>query len=782
MPQIAPASLLRPAADVLASVTWRVIGLFPMSGLALLLLGLGATPLPLALASLTAGAAMLLLGALCALARGMQTWLHARDLAVLARLHGESPTPCLLCDARGQVQWANAAARTAFPGASAQGCTAILSLQSADPGARVQRLHDQALARGSATHHEPGPSPLGVRVECITPQLFLWRLESRLPDDAQGRAPLPLIEFAADGTVCHVAPGLRDQIGDPPPGLDALFSGRIPPAGLPCRVWLGQAPFTALRLSRPETGTSCAERVLLLRQHAHGDIPDQDDLADPRATLQDLPIAIAHVCAEGQICHANTEARRLLRLGDGPLPLLSDTLEGLGRPVTEWLADIATGRLAPSTEVLRLNRSDCETFLKVTLAMAAPGNGRERQIIAVFHDVTELKSLEAKFTQSQKMQAIGQLAGGVAHDFNNLLTAISGHCDLILLRHDRSDLDYPDLMQIQQNTNRAAALVRQLLALSRQQTLKFETLDLEEIMGDVIHLLNRLVGERITLTLHHGEALAPIRSDRRQFEQVLMNLVVNARDAMPMGGEIRIRTDTLDLAQGLARDEVNLPPGRYTRVRVSDDGVGIPTQNLTKVFDPFFTSKRQGEGTGLGLSTVYGIVKQSGGYIFVDSEEGVGSTFTLYFAAQKHEAAAPPEPLPSLQSSPLLERRALVLLVEDEAAVRSFAARALELQGHRVIEADCGEAALEILSNPAIRPDFFVTDVVMPGIDGPGWIARIRDRFPDTPVLFMSGYAADRRVAAQARISNATFLGKPFSLAEFTNLVNDQLRARTRAA
>jgi len=509
----------------------------------------------------------------------------------------------------------------------------------------------------------------------------------------------------------------------------------------------------------------------------------QSDAAQPDDTqhLQTLPVGLAHINIEGQLIYVNDEARRLLGLRDAYLPRLSDILEGLGRPVAEWITDIAARRIARSTEVLRLKQNFSETYLKVTLT--APPFAGAGFIVVVFSDVTELKSLEAKFSQSQKMQAIGQLAGGVAHDFNNLLTAISGHCDLLLLRHDRSDLDFPDLMQIQQNTNRAAALVRQLLALSRQQTLKFETLDLHETIEDVTHLLNRLVGEKVTLTLRHGTAVAPIRSDKRQFEQILMNLVVNARDALPMGGEIRIETETRPLPQGLTRENVQLPPGTYTLIKISDDGVGIPQALIGKVFEPFFTTKRQGEGTGLGLSTVYGIVKQSGGYIFVDSEEGVGASFTLYFAAQKPAPPVPEMPRQnSMHSTALHLRHALILLVEDETPVRSFAARALELQGHKVLEADCGEAALDILTDHTIRPDCFVTDVIMPGLDGPSWIAEIRDRFPETPVIFMSGYAEDSRVAAQARISNATFLGKPFSLAEFTQTVNAQLRAPVEAA
>ena len=766
---------LRIAQDLSAQLTARKIGVLVAISLAMIGIGAVMAPSPPALVSLTAGTALLALcGVSAALLWGVNL-LRQRDRAILTRLHGDSAVPCLLTDGDGTLLWSNASATAAFPNLSTEGSAAIFEDCSAAPTSMVQRLCDLALAKGRADHaHWQDQSDQMTTVESIAPAALLWRIERRPRTDPRDLLPLAWLEYDASGGLCYASPGLQAS----PNRLPELCTDSQTSADGRALILLGEATHPAIRLPSEDGGTC----VILLPQDVRFDLHDTDTDPEQHGDLQHLPIAIAHIRPDGHVCYANDEARRLLRLHREGLPLLSDLLEGLGRPVTEWLADIATGRLVSSTEVLRLRHPDTETFLKVTLAQPDPTTGPKDRIIAVFNDATEYKSLEAKFTQSQKMQAIGLLAGGVAHDFNNLLTAISGHCDLILLHHDRSDLDYPDLMQIQQNTNRAAALVRQLLALSRQQALKFVTLDLEETMSDLIHLLNRLVGEKVTLTLQHGEKVAPIRSDRRQFEQVLMNLVVNARDAMPMGGEIRIVTETCALPDGLVRAEVHMPAGTYTRISVQDDGIGMPPCVLAKVFDPFFTTKRLGEGTGLGLSTVYGIVKQSGGYIFADSAEGVGTTFSLYFAAQKQVVAEKPLSKPNLQTTALNERRALVLLVEDEAPVRSFAARALELQGHRVIEAESGEAALEILEDPNIRPDFFVTDVIMPGIDGPGWIAKIRDRFPDTPVLFVSGYAEDGRVAAQSRISNASFLGKPFSLAEFTTTVNDQLRGRTKAA
>jgi two-component system cell cycle sensor histidine kinase/response regulator CckA len=411
-------------------------------------------------------------------------------------------------------------------------------------------------------------------------------------------------------------------------------------------------------------------------------------------------------------------------------------------------------------------------YLQVTLRRIVEA-GRPG-VLAVLQDATALKTLEAQFVQSQKMQAIGQLAGGVAHDFNNLLTAISGHCDLLLLRHEREDLDYGDLVQIHQNANRAAALVGQLLAFSRKQTLKPETLDLQDVLSDLAHLLNRLVGERVRLRLTHGAGLGHIRADRRQLEQVLMNLVVNARDAMPEGGTIRLESEAVRLTEPMARDRATVPAGNYALIKVSDSGMGIPEDRLQKIFEPFFTTKKAGEGTGLGLSTAYGIVKQSGGFIFVDSTVGKGSVFQVYMPLHdgKGDADQPAVVAPKLV---VKQGEGVVLLVEDEAPVRAFASRALRLRGYTVLEADSAEQALKALEDPALLVDVFVTDVVMPGMDGPSWVRRALHDRPNVKVIFVSGYAEEALAENQSRIPNSVFLPKPFSLNDLTATVQGQL-------
>jgi two-component system cell cycle sensor histidine kinase/response regulator CckA len=317
-----------------------------------------------------------------------------------------------------------------------------------------------------------------------------------------------------------------------------------------------------------------------------------------------------------------------------------------------------------------------------------------------------------------------------------------------------------------------------LLAFSRKQTLLPQHIDIYEVLSDLTHLLNRLMGERMRLELHHAPGLGPIRADKRQLEQVVVNLVVNARDAMSAGGTIRISTEAVTLNAELRRDRAVVPPGDYALIRVTDTGHGIPPDRLTKIFEPFYTTKRPGEGTGLGLSTAYGIVKQSGGFIFVDSEPGVGTTFQLYFPINARAAAevpATPAPIPLLPRLMLRQGEAVVLLVEDEAPVRAFAARALRLRGYTVLEADSAETALALLEDKAVQVDIIVTDVVMPGLDGPSWVRRALEDRPDMRVVFVSGYAQESFADTQGLIANSVFLPKPFSLTDLTATVQGQL-------
>jgi len=409
------------------------------------------------------------------------------------------------------------------------------------------------------------------------------------------------------------------------------------------------------------------------------------------------------------------------------------------------------------------------------------GEGGDDRLVLHVVDTTERKHLEVQFAQAQKMQAMGQLAGGIAHDFNNLLTAMIGFSDLLLARHGAGDPSFADIMQIKQNANRATNLVRQLLAFSRKQTLAPVVLDVAEALADLSHLLGRLLGAKIELRLEHGRNLAHVLVDRGQFDQVIINLAVNARDAMPGGDTLAIRTGMAEIAAPTQRGHELVAPGRYVAIEIADTGSGIPKENLSRIFEPFFSTKEVGAGTGLGLSTVYGIVHQTGGYIFVESAVGEGSTFTIYLPAQEQAAAdrTAKARVPAAELDADLTGAGTILLVEDEDAVRLFGGRALRNKGYRVLEAADGEQALDVV-NQAIgegqKIDLILSDVIMPGMDGPTLVQLLRQELPGVKVILMSGYAEDAARALENDPS-LNFLPKPFSLAGLAGKVKEVMKS-----
>ncbi|MHA6644594.1 cell cycle histidine kinase CckA [Mesorhizobium sp. A623] len=422
-------------------------------------------------------------------------------------------------------------------------------------------------------------------------------------------------------------------------------------------------------------------------------------------------------------------------------------------------------------------------------AVADGAESAEEAAIVYAVETTEQKALEGQMAQSQKMQAVGQLAGGIAHDFNNVLTAIIMASDLLLTNHRPSDPSFPDIMNIKQNANRAASLVRQLLAFSRKQTLRPEVLNLTDVLADLRMLLARLVGNGIKLKVDHGRDLWPVKVDLGQFEQVIVNLTVNARDAMPDGGELTVRTRNVEAAECGAFGYRELAPADYVLVETEDTGSGIAPDVLKKIFEPFFTTKEVGKGTGLGLSMVYGIIKQTGGFIYCDSEIGKGTVFRIFLPRHIAEAVKAPttgalpaghEPAPAPKAPDAakdLSGSATVLLVEDEDAVRMGGMRALTSRGYTVHEASSGVEALEVFAELGGKVDIVVSDVVMPEMDGPTLLVELRKLQPDIKFVFVSGYAEDafaKNLPADAQFG---FLPKPFSLKQLATVVKDVLES-----
>ncbi len=437
--------------------------------------------------------------------------------------------------------------------------------------------------------------------------------------------------------------------------------------------------------------------------------------------------------------------------------------------------------------------ADESTNVSVSMSVLTRDDGISPAIMVSMMDMTEQNNLEMRFAHSQKMQAVGQLAGGIAHDFNNLLTAMIGFCDLLLMRHPAGDPSFADIMQIKQNANRAANLVRQLLAFSRRQTLQPKILDLTEVLAELSNLIRRLIGENIELQMKHGRDLGFVKADQGQLEQVLINLAVNARDAMKGGGTLVIQTSNVRITspENVPVDYISpsqeepIIEGEYVMVDVLDSGHGIPSGKMQKIFEPFFSTKEVGAGTGLGLSTVYGIIKQTGGYIYVKSEEGVGTTFRLYFPLHYEDRAARAEQHDVDNdvrggATADLTGAATILLVEDETPVRIFAARALRNKGYEVLEADCGENALEVFAGFEGDIDVIISDVVMPGMNGPTMVDKLEktyaERMSKTQVIFISGYAEDAFIDTYGTEREFNFLPKPFTLKQLASKIKDILQ------
>ncbi|MEM7169570.1 MAG: ATP-binding protein [Pseudomonadota bacterium] len=499
--------------------------------------------------------------------------------------------------------------------------------------------------------------------------------------------------------------------------------------------------------------------------------------------FQEAPVGIALVSEAGEIAECNAAFCELV--GTDYAQVKKGTLFDFLSPNDGALVREAFG--GEDENAVRHQKvpievrfgADQDTICSMYITRLAGDALMPAAYILHFIDSTEQRRLEVQFTQSQKMQAVGQLAGGIAHDFNNLLTAMIGFSDLLLLRHQPGDQSFGDIMQIKQNANRAANLVRQLLAFSRQQTLQPRHLVVTDILAELAHLLRRLIGESIELKMIHGRDLGMVKADQGQLEQVIINLAVNARDAMVQdgverAGRLTIRTESKTLHRESKLKGETLPAGEYVVVEVADNGCGIPPENLNRIFEPFFSTKEVGAGTGLGLSTVYGIVRQSGGYLAVESRLGGGTTFSIYLPCLAEDAEQSQE-VEEIEKGRDLSGRGRLLLVEDEDAVRSFGARALRNKGYQVLEADSGEAALEVLAQEEKEIDLLVTDVVMPQMDGPGLVREVRKERPELKVIFISGYAEDsfrKRLDKDAAIH---FLPKPFSLKQLAGKVKEVL-------
>lgn len=628
-------------------------------------------------------------------------------------------------------------------------------------------------------------------------------------------APLGFFTFNSEGQLSYMNHTLSAWLGRtdrvmegrslydlmPQEGVQLLQQSLVPHASLRSVQYYDLicedgSTLSAILYGRPYEFTGSDEPhfgVLVLRAEDAPQLFEPQRMTEMRLEqfYQTAPIGIATINGSGEISNANGSFRVILGQvasdkdnSDNLFELISDEEKEALKSALDGAAD-GSAVIAPVDVKFTLNgERSGRLYLSPARDMAEDG------AVAIIYaiDTSKQRALEEQFAQSQKMQAVGQLAGGIAHDFNNVLTAIIGYTDLLIGSHRPTDPSFKDMMHIKQNANRAARLVRQLLAFSRQQTLRLEVLSLNDVIKDVTAMLSRLLGEKIELKVEHGRDLWDVKADHHQFDQVIINLAVNARDAMKAngvsdgavtGGTLTLRTENIAEHRSLADEKRGLKPGEYVLLEVTDTGCGMPQETIDKIFEPFFTTKDIGKGTGLGLSMVYGIVKQTDGYIFVDSVEGEGTTFKIYLprhvADENENVKDLPPPIDEKPKD--LTGSETLLLVEDEEAVRSFAARALSMRGYNVLEATSGTDALEVVAAHDGGIDLVISDVMMPEMDGPTMLTHLRDSLPNVKVIFISGYAEDAFEKNLGEGETFTFLPKPFSLKQLAATVKDVLAA-----
>ena len=703
------------------------------------------------------------------------------DYSLVGSALGLSRDPVALTDSDGSLLVVNSVYRDRFGatpplqlGASAeaeQGLKLAQSMAWRDGGGCVTGIETAA-----------GQSPVEVERVGATTDLLLWRFPSAAaPDplsmairrtegvigDRLASAGIAVAVVSAKGAIMGANSLFAERALGPDRHLhDARFAELVE-IGEDEQVRLvaegeGAQPVRVVHLPADPIGDGSAGTILLFDRSDPASAAQSTNL---QALLDVMPIGLALVDRDGRFLTMNAAFRQAAAVKGSAMPVYPGDLvvKEDKAAVADGVRRNARGPAMSGDLAVRLANQPSEP---VALTIAGLRGLGDAAVLLLLKDNSEEAKLKRQVAQATKMQVVGQLAGGVAHDFNNILTAIIGHCDLMLMRHTPGDSDYDDIQQIKSNSNRAAGLTRQLLAFSRQQTLRPQVLQLPDVVSEVSHLLKRLLGETVELVVKHGRSLGPIRADPGQLEQVIINLAVNARDAMAGKGRgtLTIQTYPVKSDQVAELGSDILPIADYSALSVTDTGTGIAPSVLGKIFEPFFTTKEVGKGTGLGLSTVYGIVKQSGGFIFADSKVGEGTRFVIYLPVHREEATATRSRKTEKAKKDELWGSGTVLLVEDEPMVRSVAERALTRHGYTVITADNGEDALEILAkNEPI--DLLISDVVMPGMDGPTMVREARQSRPELKILFMSGYA-EEQLRKSIDIENDNFLPKPFSVTD----------------
>jgi signal transduction histidine kinase/ActR/RegA family two-component response regulator len=659
-----------------------------------------------------------------------------------------------ITDAAGRVVYANSAYRALVGAANLADIPSIERAFGNDPAG------SEAIYRLFKSAREGRKLQEDLRIAPVTGDAVRWIKLSVRPLTDRGRRARLALWSASDATHEHVDDAFRglqhaiDDVDHAPVGVSSVNdAGKV----------VAQPEHPAEQ--RPTTG------VGFMR------------------FFQNTPMAIATVNRAGTIARANGLFTRLFQS-----TRLGSDAHSEGASILDIVAD--RDRAALEAHIGRAARRHGES---APLDAALAGKGErwarfyvtpvdqddEEAAIVYALEITEQRSLENQFLQSQKLETVGQLAGGLAHDFNNVLSAIMMATDFLLNAHRPSDPSFADIMQIKQNANRAAGLVRQLLAFSRRQTLRPQVLDLGEALADLSILLRRLIGEKVTLELHARDVW-PVKADLSQFEQVIVNLAVNARDAMPNGGKLTVRASNVTQADTRKFEGWSLPAGDYVLVEIADSGTGIAPDIINRIFEPFFSTKDVGKGTGLGLSTVYGIVKQTGGFIYPQSEVDRGTAFRIYlprYTPTPDDVVAPKPAAPENRSPRPADDtgQGTILLVEDEEGLRGLNARGLASRGYSVLEAGNGVEAIEVMERHSGTIDLVVSDVVMPEMDGPALLKELRQRRPQLRIIFVSGYAEEAFAKSLPEGGQFEFLPKPFTLKQLIAKVKDTMAEQAQA-
>jgi len=773
----------------------------------------------------------------------------ARLRAFYAALVDACGEACLVTDARGHPVLANAAYRELLDQAGLKRLAGVDNLYAGIPDV-ARRIYKLSLKvrdgepGASEFYLQPGLEVPGARAGShvwmklraapMKSGHVLWRLSditSELEDrdkafaslqhiiDYLDNMPAGLFSADSEGRIIYLNATLGQWLG--------LDTARIVEGGLTMSAVLPETLVSQLRALAPRPGeTVLASFHADLRDAGGNAFParilhrlDFDAAGRPRPSrtlvldlrdeesgasrdplrlarfINNAPIGIAMAGADGRITMLNAALAQIAseaRLGGHIHDIVPQT--DRGKLMAAFRSVMEDGRPQAQTDVNILSASDTRAKITVAATGATSGEAGERGVTLYVIDTTMHQALMQQLEQGQKMQAVGTLVSGIAHDFNNMLTGILGFADMLLMKHRPEDPSFEQIMNIKTNAGRAAAMVRQLLAFSRKQTLQPKVLSLTDLLSDMFAMLRRIMGEKIELDIEHGRDLWPVLADPSQIDRVVMNLAVNARDAMPKGGRLSVSTRNVSRREAATIAPDIMPAADYILIEIADTGEGIPPEVLDKIYDPFFTTKEVGKGTGLGLSTVYGIVKQTGGYIFCDSRLGEGTTFRIFLPRHVPRQIGPDDPVPSgaggPETGPVREPRGaeapedltgdgLILLVEDEDSVRQLAEMALTSRGYAIRAAETAETALDIMEDMLARgemPDLVVSDVVMPGMDGPTMMKELRKMGVTSPFVFMSGHAEDAFAESLEEGAEFTFLAKPFDLKEIAEAVKRALR------